>query len=50
MTPDEAIAAVQDYGGTVMKTTLSKEPVTKLQDETGGADADQRCLIAGAHP
>jgi uncharacterized membrane protein len=30
-TPDEAIAAVQGYGGTVMKTTVSEEHVMPLQ-------------------
>ena len=31
-TPDKAIAALQEYGGTVVKTTLSDEDTTKLQD------------------
>lgn len=31
-TPDKAIAAVQDYGGKVMKTTLSDEDTRKLRE------------------
>lgn len=30
--PDKAIAAVQDYGGKVMKTTLSEKHVMKLRE------------------
>ena len=31
-TPDKAIAALQEYGGTVIKTSLSDEDTKKLQD------------------
>jgi uncharacterized membrane protein len=31
-TPDKAIAALQHYGGTVIKTSLSEEDTKKLQD------------------
>ena len=31
-TPDKAIAALQQYGGTVIKTSLSDEDTEKLQD------------------
>jgi uncharacterized membrane protein len=45
VTPDKAIAALQQYGGTVIKTSLSDEDTKKLQDaltpseETIGAGA-----------
>ncbi len=31
-TPDKAIAALQQYGGTVIKTSLSDEDTAKLQE------------------
>ena len=31
-TPDKAIAALQEYGGTVIRTSLSDEDTKKLQD------------------
>ena len=31
-TPDKAIEALQQYGGTVIKTSLSEEDTKKLQD------------------
>ncbi|MGB0093810.1 MAG: DUF1269 domain-containing protein [Solirubrobacteraceae bacterium] len=31
-TPDKAVAALEQYGGTVIKTTLSDEDTKKLQD------------------
>jgi uncharacterized membrane protein len=34
-TPDKAIAALQQYGGTVIKTSLSDEDTKKLQDALG---------------
>jgi uncharacterized membrane protein len=40
-TPDKAVAALEQYGGTVIKTSLSEEDTKKLQDaltpETTGA-------------
>jgi uncharacterized membrane protein len=32
VTPDKAIAALEQYGGTVIKTSLSEEDTKKLQD------------------
>jgi uncharacterized membrane protein len=32
VTPDKAVAALQQYGGTVIKTSLSEEDTKKLQD------------------
>ncbi|MBV8998436.1 MAG: DUF1269 domain-containing protein [Solirubrobacterales bacterium] len=32
VTPDKAIAALQQYGGTVIRTSLSEEDTKKLQD------------------
>ena len=31
-TPDKAIAALQQYGGTVIRTSLSEEDTAKLQE------------------
>jgi uncharacterized membrane protein len=31
-TPDKAIAALQQYGGTVIRTSLSEEDTKRLQD------------------
>ena len=31
-TPDKAVAALEQYGGTVIKTSLSDEDTKKLQD------------------
>jgi uncharacterized membrane protein len=31
-TPDKAIAALQQYGGTVIRTSLSEEDTKKLQE------------------
>ena len=44
VTPDKAIAAMQQYGGTVIRTSLSDEDTKKLQDAlepstTVGADS-----------
>jgi uncharacterized membrane protein len=38
-TPDKAIAALQQYGGTVIKTSLSDEDTKKLQDALSGEQA-----------
>ena len=32
VTPDKAIAALQQYGGTVIEASLSEEDTTRLQD------------------
>jgi uncharacterized membrane protein len=32
VTPDKAIAALEQYGGTVIRTSLSNEDAKKLQD------------------
>jgi uncharacterized membrane protein len=39
-TPDKAIAALQQYGGTVIKTSLSDEDTKKLQDALSQQPAD----------
>src|SRR5216117_1908309 len=39
VTPDKAIEALSHYGGTVLKTSLSKEAEAELQAELGGAVA-----------
>lgn len=39
VTPDKAIAALQEYGGTVIKTSLSKEGEQELQDALHGGGA-----------
>jgi uncharacterized membrane protein len=36
-TPDKAIAALQQYGGTVIKTSLSEEDTNRLQEALQGA-------------
>jgi uncharacterized membrane protein len=43
VTPDKAIAALQQYGGTVIRTSLSDEDAKKLQE------ALQPAAPAGAH-
>jgi uncharacterized membrane protein len=35
VTPDKAVAALQQYGGTVIKTSLSEEDTKRLQDALG---------------
>ena len=39
-TPDKAIAALQEYGGTVIKTSLSDEDTAKLQEALTPKSAD----------
>jgi uncharacterized membrane protein len=39
VTPDKAIEAMSKYGGTVLKTSLSKEGEQELQDALHGSDA-----------
>jgi uncharacterized membrane protein len=43
VTPDKAIAALQQYGGTVIRTSLSEEDTRELQAALTppSADADQ---------
>jgi uncharacterized membrane protein len=36
VTPDKAVEALRQYGGTVLKTSLSAEAEAKLQEELGG--------------
>jgi uncharacterized membrane protein len=38
VTPDKAVEAMSKYGGTVLKTSLSKEGEKELQDALHGAD------------
>jgi uncharacterized membrane protein len=47
VTPDKAVDALSKYGGTVLKTSLSKEAEAELQAELGGAEAGQP-VAAGA--
>ena len=37
VTPDKAVAALSQYGGTVLKTSLSEEQTKKLQDALHGS-------------
>jgi uncharacterized membrane protein len=39
VTPDKAVAAMSKYGGTVLKTSLSKEDEKELQDALHGGQA-----------
>jgi uncharacterized membrane protein len=41
VTPDKAVAALSKYGGTVLKTSLSKEAEEKLQGALHGAEVEQ---------
>ena len=36
VTPDKAVEAIRKYGGTVLKTSLSKEGEKDLQEALGG--------------
>jgi uncharacterized membrane protein len=38
-TPDKAVEALGKYGGTVLKTTLSKDDEKELQDALHGGQA-----------
>jgi uncharacterized membrane protein len=40
VTPDKAVEAMSKYGGTVLKTSLSKEDEKELQDALHGTQAD----------
>jgi uncharacterized membrane protein len=40
VTPDKAVEAMSKFGGTVIKTSLSKEAEQNLQDALHGGDAD----------
>ena len=40
VTPDKAVEAMSKYGGTVLKTSLSKDDEKELQDALHGAQAD----------
>jgi uncharacterized membrane protein len=37
VTPDKAIAALEQYGGTVIRTSLSEDDTKKLQDALSGS-------------
>jgi uncharacterized membrane protein len=39
VTPDKAVEAVRQYGGTILKTSLSKEDERALQEELHGSSA-----------
>ena len=40
VTPDKAVEAMSEYGGTVLKTSLSKDDEKELQDALHGPQAD----------
>jgi uncharacterized membrane protein len=40
VTPDKAVEAMSKYGGTVLKTSLSKDDEKELQDALHGTQAD----------
>jgi uncharacterized membrane protein len=40
VTPDKGVEAMSKYGGTVLKTSLSKDDEKELQDALHGAQAD----------
>src|ERR1700760_2281838 len=40
VTPDKAVEAMSNYGGTVLKTSLSKDDEKELQDTLHGGQAD----------
>lgn len=44
-TPDKAIDAMSKYGGTVLKTSLSKEAEQRLQDALHGAEAPEPVAV-----
>ena len=46
VTPDRAVDALSRYGGTVLKTSLSREAEAELQAELGGGTFDNE--LAGA--
>jgi uncharacterized membrane protein len=39
VTPDKAVEAMSKFGGTVLKTSLSKDDEKELQDALHGGDA-----------
>jgi uncharacterized membrane protein len=41
VTPDRAVDALSRFGGTVLKTSLSKEAEAELQAELGGTPSDE---------
>jgi uncharacterized membrane protein len=44
-TPDKAIEAMSRYGGTVLKTSLSKEAEERLQNALHGAEAQEPVAV-----
>ncbi len=42
VTPDKAVEALSKYGGTVLKTSLSKEAEAELQKELGGHKLEEK--------
>ena len=46
VTPDKAVEAMSKYGGTVLKTSLSKEGEKELQDALHGESAGVNDLVA----
>jgi uncharacterized membrane protein len=48
MTTDKALDALSKYGGTVLKSSLSKEAEKELQDALHGSESDTATADAGA--
>ena len=49
-TPDKAVEAMAPFGGTVLKSSLSKDAEAQLQEALHGADAARRRLTAHQPP
>ena len=45
VTPDKAVDAMSKYGGTVLKSSLSKEAEAELQDALHGGDTPQKVEV-----
>ena len=45
VTPDKAVEAMSKYGGTVLKTSLSKDDEKDLQDALHGPQADTQAVV-----
>ena len=47
-TPDKAIAALEQYGGTVIKTSLSDEDTAKLQEALSAKEPTKEPVVEAA--
>jgi len=50
VTPDKATAALQQHGGTVIKTSLSDEDTKRLQESPAAAGAGQQPVVENTLP